>query len=108
MKEFPELFPHGKVCVRGFKHCGVGPREFGTQDFGALDSQPMDKLAETWNMPMHKIVISSYIRDLVREHCRQKIFIRIDERVFVHEAEAPLWTRVRHSLRSGVLVSPGL
>jgi cysteine desulfurase/selenocysteine lyase len=28
MKEFPELFPHGKVCVRGVRHCGAGPREF--------------------------------------------------------------------------------
>ena len=28
MKEFPELFPHGKVCVRGVRHCGTGPREF--------------------------------------------------------------------------------
>ena len=46
-----------------------GAKAYFVQDFGALDSQPMDKLAETWNMPMHKIVISSYIRDLVREHC---------------------------------------
>jgi len=27
-KKFPELFPHGKVCVRGVRHCGIGPREF--------------------------------------------------------------------------------
>ena len=28
MKEFPQLFPRGKVCVRGVCHCGAGPREF--------------------------------------------------------------------------------
>ncbi len=45
-----------------------GAKIYFVQDFGANNAQPMDKLAATWNMPMHKIVISSYIRDLVRQH----------------------------------------
>jgi glycosyltransferase involved in cell wall biosynthesis len=45
-----------------------GAKVYFVQDFGANDAQPMEKLAETWNMPMHKIVISSYIEDLVRRH----------------------------------------
>ncbi|HEX8521012.1 MAG TPA: glycosyltransferase family 4 protein [Tepidisphaeraceae bacterium] len=45
-----------------------GAKAYFVQDFGANDAQPMDKLAETWNMPMHKIVISSYIRDLVKQY----------------------------------------
>jgi glycosyltransferase involved in cell wall biosynthesis len=45
-----------------------GAKAYFVQDFGANDAQPIEKLAATWNMPMHKIVISSYIRNLVREH----------------------------------------
>jgi glycosyltransferase involved in cell wall biosynthesis len=47
-----------------------GAKAYFVQDFGANAGQPMDKLAATWRLPMHRIVISKYIEDLVREHCR--------------------------------------
>ena len=46
-----------------------GAKAYFVQDFGANAGQPMDKLAATWRLPMHRIVISKYIEDLVREHC---------------------------------------
>ena len=45
-----------------------GAKAYFVQDFGAHDSQPIDKLAATWRLPMHRIVISQYIMDLVKEH----------------------------------------
>ncbi|HYO11368.1 MAG TPA: glycosyltransferase family 4 protein [Tepidisphaeraceae bacterium] len=44
-----------------------GAKAYFVQDFGANEGQPIDKLAETWRLPMHQIVISHYIRDLVDE-----------------------------------------
>jgi glycosyltransferase involved in cell wall biosynthesis len=46
-----------------------GAKAYFVQDFGANDAQPLDKLRETWRLPMHKIIISSYIRQMVREAC---------------------------------------
>jgi glycosyltransferase involved in cell wall biosynthesis len=45
-----------------------GGKAYFVQDFGAHDSQPMDKLAATWRLPMHRIIISQYIMDMVKEH----------------------------------------
>jgi glycosyltransferase involved in cell wall biosynthesis len=45
-----------------------GAKAYFVQDFGANDGQPMDKLAATWRYPMHRIVISKYIEDLVKQH----------------------------------------
>ena len=45
-----------------------GAKAYFVQDFGANAGQPIDKLAATWRLPMHQIVISRYIEDLVREH----------------------------------------
>ena len=45
-----------------------GAKAYFVQDFGAHDSQPMDKLAATWRLPMHRIIISQYIMDMVKEH----------------------------------------
>jgi glycosyltransferase involved in cell wall biosynthesis len=45
-----------------------GAKAYFVQDFGANAGQPMEQLAETWRLPMHQIVISHYIRDLVDEH----------------------------------------
>lgn len=45
-----------------------GAKAYFVQDFGANVAQPMEKLAATWRLPMHKIIISSYIRGLVRQH----------------------------------------
>ena len=44
-----------------------GAKAYFVQDFGANAGQPMDKLAATWRLPMHQIVISRYIENLVRE-----------------------------------------
>src|SRR5439155_10424095 len=46
-----------------------GAKAYFVQDFGANAGQPMDKLVETWKLPMHHIVISSYIMNMVKEHC---------------------------------------
>ena len=43
-----------------------GAKAYFVQDFGANVGQPMDKLIETWRLPMHQIVISQYISDLVK------------------------------------------
>jgi glycosyltransferase involved in cell wall biosynthesis len=45
-----------------------GAKAYFVQDFGANSGQPMDQLAATWRYPMHRIVISKYIEDLVKEH----------------------------------------
>ena len=45
-----------------------GAKAYFIQDFGANLGQPMDKLVETWKLPMHRIVISQYIADLVKQH----------------------------------------
>lgn len=45
-----------------------GAKAYFVQDFGANAGQPMDQLAATWRLPMHRIVISKYIENLVREH----------------------------------------
>jgi glycosyltransferase involved in cell wall biosynthesis len=47
---------------------GKGAKAYFVQDFGANAGQPMDQLAATWRLPMHRIVISRYIMDLVKEH----------------------------------------
>jgi len=44
-----------------------GAKAYFIQDFGAHDSQPMDKLAATWRLPMKRITISRYITDMVRQ-----------------------------------------
>lgn len=45
-----------------------GAKVYFVQDFGAHESQPMDKLAATWRLPMTRISISKYITDMVKEH----------------------------------------
>jgi glycosyltransferase involved in cell wall biosynthesis len=45
-----------------------GAKAYFIQDFGANAGQPMDQLIATWRLPMHRIVISNYIRDLVNQH----------------------------------------
>ncbi|MEA2708870.1 MAG: hypothetical protein QOF78_1471 [Phycisphaerales bacterium] len=47
---------------------GKGAKAYFVQDFGANAGQPMDKLAATWRLPMHRIVISRYIEALVKQH----------------------------------------
>ena len=53
-----------------------GAKAYFVQDFGANVGQPMDQLIATWRLPMHHIVISHYIRDLVKQHVPE----RADER----------------------------
>jgi glycosyltransferase involved in cell wall biosynthesis len=43
-----------------------GAKVYFVQDFGAHDSQPMDKLTASWRMPMTRISISRYITDMVK------------------------------------------
>ncbi len=44
-----------------------GAKAYFVQDFGAHDSQPMDKLAASWRLPMKRITISRYITDMVKD-----------------------------------------
>jgi glycosyltransferase involved in cell wall biosynthesis len=45
-----------------------GAKVYFVQDFGANAGQPIEKLAATWRLPMHRIVISRYIEELVKQH----------------------------------------
>ena len=45
-----------------------GAKAYFVQDFGANAGQPIEKLAATWRLPMHRIFISRYIEDLVKQH----------------------------------------
>src|SRR5207247_4755964 len=45
-----------------------GAKAYFVQDFGANTGQPMEKLAATWRLPLHRIVISRYIMDLLKQH----------------------------------------
>jgi glycosyltransferase involved in cell wall biosynthesis len=49
-----------------------GAKAYFVQDFGANVGQPMDKLTATWRLPMHHIVISHYIWDLVKQHVPER------------------------------------
>lgn len=46
-----------------------GAKAYFVQDYGAHGGQPLDKVAETWRLPLHKITICRWLRDLVVEHC---------------------------------------
>jgi glycosyltransferase involved in cell wall biosynthesis len=45
-----------------------GAKAYFVQDFGANDAQPMEELARTWRLPLHRIIISQYIREMVKQH----------------------------------------
>jgi glycosyltransferase involved in cell wall biosynthesis len=38
------------------------------QDYGAHAGQPIEEVAATWRLPLHKIVISKYLMRLIEEH----------------------------------------
>jgi len=44
-----------------------GAKAYFVQDYGAHAGQPLDRVAETWRLPMHKITISRWLENLVRE-----------------------------------------
>ncbi len=45
-----------------------GAKAYFIQDYGANGGQPLDKVAPTWRLPMHRISISNWLIDLVRSH----------------------------------------
>jgi glycosyltransferase involved in cell wall biosynthesis len=45
-----------------------GAKAYFVQDFGASDNQPLNELVRTWDLPMHRIVISNYILEMVKQH----------------------------------------
>jgi len=45
-----------------------GAKAYFVQDYGAHDGQPMDAVAETWKLPLHKIVISKWLMSLIDQH----------------------------------------
>lgn len=44
-----------------------GAKAYFVQDYGAHAGQPLDKVAETWRLPLHKITISRWLEKLMRE-----------------------------------------
>ena len=45
-----------------------GAKAYFVQDYGAHSGQPMDRVAETWSLPLHKIVISRWLMELIRQY----------------------------------------
>jgi len=45
-----------------------GAKAYFVQDYGAHEGQPMDEVAATWRLPLHKIVISKWLMSLIDEH----------------------------------------
>lgn len=45
-----------------------GAKAYFVQDYGAHAGQPLDKVAETWHLPLYKITISRWLEGLMRKH----------------------------------------
>jgi glycosyltransferase involved in cell wall biosynthesis len=46
-----------------------GSKAYFVQDYGANAGQPLDQVAATWRLPMHKITISPYLLRLIEREC---------------------------------------
>ena len=46
-----------------------GAKAYFMQDYGAHAGQPLDKVADTWHLPLHKITISKWLVELIKRHC---------------------------------------
>ena len=46
-----------------------GAKVYFVQDYGANPGQPMERVAETWKLPLHKLSISKWLMSLIEEHC---------------------------------------
>ena len=46
-----------------------GAKAYFVQDYGANPGQPLEKVVETWRLPLHKITISRWLLDLIEQHC---------------------------------------
>jgi glycosyltransferase involved in cell wall biosynthesis len=44
-------------------------KAYFVQDYGGNAGQPIAEVARTWRLPLHKIVISRWLANLVRDHC---------------------------------------
>lgn len=45
-----------------------GAKAYFVQDYGAHPGQPLDAVARTWHLPMHKLTISRWLMDLIDQH----------------------------------------
>ncbi len=45
-----------------------GAKAYFVQDYGAHEGQPLGKVAQTWRYPMHRIVISRFLMNLLEQH----------------------------------------
>jgi glycosyltransferase involved in cell wall biosynthesis len=45
-----------------------GAKAYFVQDYGAHEGQPLDRVAQTWHLPLHKIVISRWLKGLVEKY----------------------------------------
>src|SRR5687768_152893 len=66
-----------------------GGKAYFVQDFGAHESQPLDKLAATWRMPMHLIVISNFIMEIVKKHAPHAATSFVPNSVDLEQFQSP-------------------
>lgn len=45
-----------------------GAKAYFVQDYGAHEGQPLEKVAATWRLPLRKVTICNWLRDLIVEH----------------------------------------
>lgn len=72
---------------------GLAPRKgakaYFVQDYGAHEGQPLEKLAPTWCLSMHKIVISRFIQNLVAENAQDRDVSFVPNSVDTGQFNAP-------------------
>jgi glycosyltransferase involved in cell wall biosynthesis len=66
-----------------------GAKAYFVQDYGAHDGQPVHAIAETWRLPLHKITISKFLLDLIREHCDDPDIDYVPNAVDLEQFRAP-------------------
>jgi glycosyltransferase involved in cell wall biosynthesis len=75
----------------------LGPRKgakaYFVQDYGAHGGQPLEKVAPTWRLPMHKIVISQFLVRLLGEHGCDRDYSYVPNAVDTARFRAPKRSR---------------
>lgn len=71
-----------------------GAKAYLVQDFGAHEGQPLDRVAASWRLPLHKIAVSRWLGDLVRAHVGGNALDVVPHGIDPHWFEAP--PRGRH------------
>ncbi|UCC30673.1 MAG: glycosyltransferase family 4 protein [Phycisphaerales bacterium] len=66
-----------------------GAKAYFVQDYGAHEGQPLDKVAETWRLPLHKMTISKWLLSLVIEHSGDEDVAYVPNAVDCNQFYAP-------------------